>query len=205
MRSATEYLRHSVVRQNGRIFPFGVIRTLDAHIQDDPEENDSGLELWSEDLVKYGDGKHYAETKQQSGDKLFVFNKETRMEVTTILFSNIFVVDIWTCEVVSGGFLETTGSLGGMFDSDDILDKKDLIVALNMAYRGKSPPYCDNSTFIKVDSGLVGQSLINLDLGDCFDPSHRVFTLDGKLVECEVGQWLSYARWKPKHYLAEYS
>jgi len=76
--------------------------------------------------------------------------------------------------------------------------------ALNMAARGKQPPYCDNSSFSRVSPWYADRKVIFLKLSQELGQSCMVvFTPDGKKqIPCTVEEPLAYCRWgqkEPRH------
>ena len=194
--SVDSLLQGLYVRQNGRIFPYGVIRVLSKIIVDD-DDDDSGAEFWSKAFVKYGDGSHYAEISDSS-QIVHVFRKgigkgKKIKKVNEIPFKEIKSADVWTVQVGCHGFLHAIGRIGAKFSNDAKVSLA-LEEALCKAAKGIKPGRFDNSTFIQVDASLAGQTLVEIDLGHSCD-EYRVFTQNGKPVACEAKAWLSYDKW----------
>lgn len=196
MKSAAEYLQHCYVRQNGRIFPWGAIRIFNNDVVDDGDEY-GGLECWSKELVKFGNGDYYAETNMVLPDTLVIFDKKTCKEVATIPFKKIFCAEVHVVKVMPGGFLNTIGKVGMEFDKDfDFFPTE----SLQKALKGERPDRLDNSDFTKVDTSLAGQTLIEITVGTaCVNAKYHIYTQDGKPVKSKSKKWLCWARWDPKN------
>lgn len=191
MKSAAEHLQRCYVRQSGRIFPWGTIRIFNNDVVDNGDEY-GGLECWSQDLVKFGDGNYYAETNLVLPGTLVIFDKKTHKEVATIPFKKIFCTDVHTVKVMPGGFLNSIGKVGMEFEKDfDWFPTE----SLKKAFDGQRPDQLDNSTFVKVDASLAGQTLVEVNVGE----KYHVFTQDGKPIKSKSKKWLCWAKWDPKN------
>ena len=197
MKSA-EFLHDSYVRQNGRIFPGGVIRIYSDEVQDDGVEG-GGLECWSEDLVKFGTDEYCARISRPSADFLVVFNRETGKEVAMIPSNKVHTAMVWMVKVMPGGFLDAIGSMETEYPTIHSGMSNLLLGSLEKAIKGERPALLDNSVFVKVDPSLAGQILIKVEIGECCPDKYIVFTKDGKLIESQQESWLSYAKWDPEN------
>lgn len=199
MKSAAEHLRRCYVRQNGRIFPWGTIRIFNNDVVDDGDEY-GGLECWSKELVKFGDGNYYAETNMVLPDTLVIFNKNTRKEVATIPFKKIFCADVHIVKVMPGGFLNSIGKVGMMFDNEFDGFFPFPTESLRKALRGERPDRLDNSVFTKVDASFAGQTLVEITVGTVsVNAKYHIYTQDGKPVKSKSKKWLCWAKWDPKN------
>ena len=193
-KSAKNHLRNCYVRQDGRIFPFGIIRILNKSVSDDLRDDSSGLECFSEKLIPYGDGNHYA---KMGSNNLLIFNKQSEKKVYEISFYAIFTVKIQTVKVMTMGYLKTTGVIGGFFNNNHF-EGLDLDSSLELAAKGKDPKSYDNSTFVSVANKLIGQDLIQVSFFGGKEDDYLILTKDGKLVSHKTSKPLAYTKWGAK-------
>jgi hypothetical protein len=183
-----QLLQGSYVREDGKIYPWGMIRIYSNVVQDNPNDSYGGLACWSRKLMPYGDGKHYARIV---GENIDVFSKETSEKIATISTKNIITstgVDV--ARVREMGYLQVTGMLGMMFSRND--DWSSELNALRKASKKEPLPYRDNSAFVRVSEALTGKDLIQLDLGMGRNRKYKVFTFEGNPVKIKVSRPLRF-------------
>lgn len=170
------------VRQNGKIFPWGMVRVFDNSVVDDPKDNKYGLAYWSSKLIPYGNENYYAKV---INDRIVVFEKETDKKVISIRKDNLFAsTSVWVKMVTEMGYLFATGTLGLNFSNNNW---SHTLNALKKVAQGQPAPYCDNSPFAKVSEELIGTELIFLDLNlGIEEKNYKVFTFDGKPVDFQI-------------------
>lgn len=177
----------SYVRQNGKIFPWGMIRIYSEHVLDDLGDDHGGLAVWSPDLLDYGSERYCAKIDHGS---VLVFEKETDKHVKTIGKKSLFsTANVSIKKVVDMGYLQWVGELGLSDDNGD--DWKPWLDALRKVSRGEPPSILDESAFVKVSEELIGKKLIALNFGNGTDPDYRIFTFEGKAIEFKVTYPLS--------------
>lgn len=179
------------VRRHGRILPFGVIQTFLQGVPDCRRE-EAGCPYWSEELLKYGNGKFQAIISAEAPGYLLIC--KNGREIARIPESKIFYCNIWEVAVCTGGFILATISYGK--NPENRPEARDLVQNLNLAYRGQTPKRLDNSTFVKVAAQRRGEILVQIRIGDTLNPQIKMFTPAGKSVNCETGHWLALDRWK---------
>ncbi len=196
MKLAAGHLRDCYLRQNGRIFPWGTIRIFNNDVVDNGEEY-GGLECWSQELVKFGNGNYYAETNLVLPGTLVIFDKKTRKEVATIPFKKIFCADVRMVKVMPGGFLNSIGKVGMEFSKElDLFPTE----SLQKALKGERPDQLDNSDFIKVDASLAGQTLVKVTVDTAWlNARYHIYMQDGKPIKSKSKKWLCRAKWDPKN------
>jgi hypothetical protein len=183
----TTLLTGSRVIDGGKIYPFGIVRVL--RIGQMSEENDmSGLEVWSPELIAYGNPEYLAEV---IGEKIIVRHKKTGVQVKTVKFSECSTCHVWQCIVSEGGFLNTVGSMMFLFISHTDIKPYS---ALKKAVKGEDPGYYDNSTFTQVNEKHLGKRVFSFSIEELSNDVF-VFDEDGYLIESESDNWLAYDRW----------
>lgn len=167
------------VRQNGKIFPFGLIQIYSNGVVDNPEDEDNGLSLWSEKLLQYGNGNFY--TKISDNNILQVFSKENDEKIEDILIEDIFIPsEVWVNKVIETGHLRIIGILGSYFDD---VDDPWLLEYFKKIDKGENVPYTDNGPFERVSKDLVGQELISIVFQSHPNYECKIFTPNGEIVE----------------------
>lgn len=183
MGAKKEILKNSYVRQNGKIWPFGMVSVFANHVKFDDTKNDSlGLFFWSEELLPYGNENYYAKI---CDGVIKVFHKKTGEPVKII--SNLKVIHSNSMVIVEDfGYLRKIGAFGNEIKDLDDEFHEDVKKALKAVAEGKTPPFYDIRPFHKVSEELIDSKLISFNLDYTKPDSLRVFTLEGKEVECLV-------------------
>lgn len=187
-----------VIRTNGKIYPFGIIQVCN-YGHDDGHEH-GGIQLWSPELIKYGNGSFRASFGSPSSIEIINIGNNEIADV--IQMKDMYYVEVWICKVSDYGFLTTIGSVGLRFGAKLQLPDydEDKCEELRKAASGEKPSYNDNSLFTRVDEKLIGAELVEIRIRSETYESHQilVFTKNGRFVQSESDTWLSYNRWNVK-------
>ena len=199
--SARSHLMRCYAINNGQIDPWGTIRVVANGVVDDgvmsnaPLPIRTGLTVYGEKLIQYGNGKFRVRISADSST-VRLFNKDEAL-VDEISFDDFLAVDTSEALVHDDGHLEKFCSKPGR-------DWQSWKKALRQAAVGKKPSLLDNSPFIQVDNKFVDQIVIALTWGP--DEQYAVvYTKDGERIPCKVHYPLSYAKWEPTSEYAQYS
>lgn len=184
-------IHNSIVLQNGKIHPMGVIRILDAK-HGDVDNDMVGLEIWSPKLMPYGNGNFRADIQD---DHIRVFRKNTDEVIEVIPHQDCVSPEVWQNVVVEEGFLDCVGPMMFLFDTP--IDGFP-VAALQKAVRGENPGYCDIRRFTRVDPKYEGEIFFTLEFGEIHNEDILVFSKDGNLIDSETDHWLSSKRWGGK-------
>lgn len=190
-----KYLLSSYIRQKGKIFPWGSVRILDESVPDNTRDAYSGLWVFSEKLLPYGKGLHYATIVDQ---KIIVRRKSTNRKVCILEESEVATaVDVDVVIVASHGYLNDLGPIGMRFSKP--LQKKRDFKELYNAECGERPTHFDNSPYVKVSTKYLGQKLVTIDLSAADTPrkgEFKIFTFEGKPIpDFTVVYPLSFKKW----------
>ena len=168
----------------GYITLCGVIRVLEQSVPmpDSKYLAFTGLECWSQGLIKYGKGDFSARINER---KVEIVNQNSRV-VDKIPFNKFMAVESHGCIVLDNGYLH----------DEIIMDVAPLYKkALDQADRGEMPDILDNSRFVRVSTKLKGKKLIALERSESGQKTKAVFMPDGTPVDFKESTPLSYKRW----------
>ncbi len=200
-----DLLRGSYTTRGGKIDPWGTIRILDGSVPQwtgnaktewEPFCLHTGLPIWSEKLVPYGNGGYHA--KVTSWDTVHVLAEDDSV-VEEIPYENLVPVNLSECHVHKNGYLQYNPEGEIYPDGSPWYGEGD---ALDQAMRGENPRFLDNSPFTRVDEKLAGKEVIRLE---CDSAEFIVFTKEGERLESKTHHPLSFAKWAPKSEGALYS
>jgi len=194
-------LKNSYVTMGGKISKHGSINIFDNSVKEPPAttkamdyDNDlclgRGLELWSSTLYSFRKGGFKAIILPHE-EVVLVVNKKNRPRA---VISSEHLSSVMMC-------LKETVTESGWLLSNAII-REALINALSLAEKGKKPPFCDNSAFLKVSTHLAKNQLLVLYMEK---DEHKVFDSDGKLIPHKTHYPLSYKRWRPDSSKAAHS
>lgn len=211
MGSAHSHLNHCYAIRDGKIDPWGTIRILADGVKDSGDFGDSsrtplsvqtGLVVWSEKLVPYGNDCYRARVTENT---VQVYGTST--------VGNSFVEEIPHHEFlivkVSEAVVHDDGHLESFCSGPDRFGWEPWKSALRQAAAGERPGFLDNSPFTQVDEKFAGQRVIELSWGlSLLTPAGygvAVFTKSGERISSKVHWPLSYAKWEPTSKYAAYS
>ena len=180
MINASRCFAGSCVTNNGKIRPWGVVKILNIKRRNDGSANDI-YELWSEKLLSFGRGEHFAEISILLPDVLLIYNKDTRVETTAIPVRELYIASTLFPSVIEGGFL--------------ILTPKERVLAkyLKQLIRGEDPNTVDPYPFLRVQDVFCRQRVALVDLSaksnrTLESAEIRIYTLDGLPLEYRVSR-----------------
>lgn len=193
---ARGFLRDSYAISNGKIDPWGTIRVLVNGVADPGNRPNvpfcamNGLVLWSEKLVRYGNGQYYVKVLENT---VGVFDKKNLL-VEEVSHDEFEAVEIMEALIHDDGYLEK------FIERPEVRWKNIYGVALRQAATGEKPKFLDNSPFIKVntDDKFSGQHVVVLSWGIRSNYNATVFTKDGESIPSRVYYPLSFAKWEPR-------
>ncbi len=202
MESAHSHLKRCYAIRDGKIDPWGTIRILLNGVVDPgdcpgtPICVQTGLVVYSEKLVQYGNGQYRAKVLENT---VQVYGTKTvnNSYVEEISHDKFLVVEIHEALVHDDGHLES------YCFAPDRRGRQPLKKALEQAATGKKPTLLDNSPFVQVDKKFAGQTVIELSWELRVDHA-AVFTKLGERIPSKVHHPLSYAKWEPKSEFAKY-
>lgn len=177
-------LDYSYVRQYGKIWPFGAISIFHEKTIDHLDNDSIGLFLWSQELIAFGGGEHFAKI---INGQIVIFDKKNKQEVQTILESSLKIVSQKIIMKVSeSGYLKKISFFGeknNPFFVDEDLNLKEIKVVHN----GKKPLFYNNRAFYKVSPDLEGSNLLYLgfDYGN-LKTEKIFFPENGKEVQYNI-------------------
>jgi len=206
MTEIKSWFESSYIRLSGKIFPGGIIKTLQKGVPDPINtwnENSAGLSIHSQQLVRYANNRFQAIVDMEN-EQVKVVEKKSRKIVKRIPFDDMTTATVWVCKVSQDGWLSTIGSNHELFDDSfsDRMFQDFFIHSLQKASRGKKPDRFDNGVFVQVPVGKIGQSVIEVKIND---ELHKVFTIKkGKPIKCRASKPLSYKKWDPTNPLAKW-
>jgi len=176
------------VREEGKIYPWGMLRVCPNDEPDELHKNNCGLIFWSLKLMPYGDDKHFAKIVKSTVE---IFLKENNEKVITIPAKHILeTADILVTRVREMGYLQSIGVLGSMFDGRN--DWSSTLDSLRRVAKGKPALRFDNSAFTQVSMSLIGKNLIKINFGNGLTPKYKVFTFEGSPVRIKVSHPLRF-------------
>lgn len=166
----------------GYITLCGVIRVLVQGVSEPKSLAHTGLECWSQDMVKYGNGDFSARISNRHVE---IINHNNKV-ITKIPFHKFTAVESRKCVVLDNGYLfsESIKDMAPRY-------KK----ALDQAERGKMPDTLDNSKFVRVSPELSGQKLIALQQNSSSERTKAVLMPNGTLIDFKESTPLSFERW----------
>lgn len=179
------------VTKGGRISKWGTINILDRSVIE--SGGDEGLKCYSFDFFPYKERKYIAVIRSDlKGIEIFSGKKQTFVDF--IPCKKIFTMNKRIKVVNPDGYLlsiKNTKSYNQKLSQD-----------LHQAKIGEKPCILDNSSFVQVSRKLKGRKLVALHHSY---KHHKVFTQRGKRVYCQVSCPLSFAKWEPESYPAQFS
>lgn len=191
MGSAHSHLKRCYAIRGGKIDPWGTIRVLTNGVVDPgnlataPLYSQTGLVVWSEKLVQYGNSHFHVRISENT---VLVLGKGDSL-VEEISHEEFLVVEIDEALVLNDGHLVT------LVGSTDWWNGWK--TALSQAAAGEKPHLMSNSAFVLVDKKFASQKVIKLSWDFLMNPHVAVFTESGERIPSLVHYPLSYAKWEP--------
>lgn len=211
MSTLSTYLSRCYAIRGGKIDPWGTIRLLNKTVEEPSEDDERytafkncielqpGLKVWSKKLVPYGKMGGY---RAVIANEVVEVVAEDGVVVEEIPHSDFIVVEVRESLVHNNGYLECTLGRGTELHDGTWAQ---IIPALEQAAKGEKPEFCDNSPFVKVDPKLAGQEVIQLRHGTYDGEDAMVYSRDGEHIHSTFHFPLSYAKWDPTNYFAQFS